>query len=186
MPWKKSDEDITELSDLPKLRMGDVHPDAPARRPLVASEDLPVLALNENEQPAAESQTETEASVANEEIAPVAVGNDEPVEDSGPATISTDPPDVQPTLAEMVAQLEAAVAERQQQLQELEAVAAKLGARNEEAKSPEQTLVEDPAPPVRTVRPPLEAVPSSPNDDAIDSALEAALATLHRMNGTSR
>jgi hypothetical protein len=41
--------------------------------------------------------------------------------------------------------------------------------------------------PARTERPPLEAVPASPaKQDEMDSQLAAALATLHRMNGTGR
>ncbi len=43
MPWaKKSDDDILDLADLPKLRTMDSHPDAPARRPFSAGSDLDV------------------------------------------------------------------------------------------------------------------------------------------------
>ncbi len=47
MPWAKGEDDITDLSDLPKLRNGDVHPDAPPRRPLYAQQDLPVVELED-------------------------------------------------------------------------------------------------------------------------------------------
>ncbi len=89
----------------------------------------------------------------------------------------------------MVAQLEAAVAERQKQLAELEAVATQLGAGSivagEVAAAPAEIVPPSPEP-VRAERRPLEAVPHSVKDDDMDSALAAALATLHRMNGTDR
>jgi hypothetical protein len=102
-------------------------------------------------------------------------------------TVPVGDADIQPTLAEMVAQLEAAVAERQQQLAELEAVAAQLGARQIAGQVEEHAAVDNEViEPVRTERPMLEAVPTSVKDDDMDSALAAALATLHRMNGTDR
>jgi hypothetical protein len=113
-------------------------------------------------------------------------------------TKQTSVADVEPTLAEMVAQLEAAVSERQKQLAELEAVATELAASrpiiqrgfDEAQPQPEVEIVNESeifvdAP--RYERPPLEAVPSaSVKDDDMDSALAAALATLHRMNATGR
>ena len=71
----------------------------------------------------------------------------------------------QPSIAEMVAQLEAAVAFRRQKLAELEAVA--------EFRS--------------MPRPVLDAMPTvAVQDDDIDSALAAALAALHRINTGAR
>ncbi len=182
MPWTKSDDDITELSDLPKLRNGDIHPDAPPRRPLSAQQDLPVLELNK----VAASQDDVVDE--GEEAVPVAVVEDEPVKEIAPAA-PAEKSELQPTLAEMVAQLEAAVADRQRQLVELEAVAAQLGAGKMavEQALPEPVEVEELASePVRVERPLLEAVPASAKDDDMDSALAAALATLHRMNATGR
>lgn len=175
MPWQKGDDDITELSDLPKLRDGDSHPDAPPRRPLSAQQDLPVLDL-------------AKEAVAEPRLKQVDTAVIEPVENVAPAVVDAAPQvtanDLQPTLSEMVAQLEAAVADRQKQLAELEAVAAQLGAGS--AAEDASAVPVEVAQPLRTERPPLEAVPASAKDDDIDSALAAALATLHRMNGTDR
>ena len=174
MPWVKGDDDITELADLPKLRNGDAHPDAPPRRPLFATQDLPTP------DPIAASITR---------------GSDEPVKDVAPVS-APGPTTAVPSLDEMVAQLEASVAQRRQQLADLEMVAANLAASKADAvpvaaKAPaEPTPLADPkteiaAEPARQMRPALEAVPASPPaDDDMDAALAAALATLHRMNGT--
>jgi hypothetical protein len=192
MPWNKGDDDITELADLPKLRNGDSHPDAPPRRPLSAQQDLPVLDLAKIAvaEPVAEDAAfiEVEEVEATEEFQHSSVQVRQPlVEAASPSTALTQS-EIQPTLAEMVAQLEAAVAERQSQLAQLEAVAAQLGAGQVSEPVPsEHPIVEKQAPEAaRTERPPLEAVPVSIKDDDMDSALAAALATLHRMNGTNR
>jgi hypothetical protein len=196
MPWVKGEDDITDLADLPKLKNGDIHPDAPPRRPLSATQDLPVLDLAEiaiGEPILVEGAVEVAdaAIVANRplvEDSPVVIAEAE-----APVAVITQ--DAQPTLAEMVAQLESAVAERQKQLAELEGVAAKLAA--ERPAMPVETPVVQSVEiisdadvtiePARSERPPLEAVPASPvKDDDMDSALAAALATLHRMNGTGR
>lgn len=178
MPWQKGEDDITELSDLPKLRGGDSHPDAPPRRPLSAEQDLPVLDVAKVVVP----------EVAEPETGQVEPSFVEPVEVVSPAPVAAAPlltaQEVQPTLAEMVAQLEAAVAERQKQLTQLEAVAAQLGTESVgRGMSVEAVEIAQAS---RTERPPLEAVPASVKDDDMDSALAAALATLHRMNGTDR
>ncbi len=180
MPWAKNDDDITDLSDLPKLRNGDTHPDAPPRRPLSAHQDLPALELAQTDRVMAEAEAEAEADTSSPE--PEAAPAPSP-------SFALD--DVQPTLAEMVAQLEAAVAERQKQLADLEIVAAHLAAGSlpPAAALPEVNFAADPgaAEPARAERPALEAVPSSPvQDEDMDVALTAALATLHRMNVTSR
>lgn len=184
MPWTKNEGDITELADLPKLRNGDSHPDAPPRRPLYAQQDLPVLdvakiavaetTVEEN------AWSETESQQPTPETAQL-VETQEPLH---PRMSS----ETEPTLAEMVAQLEAAVAERKSQLAQLEAVAAQLGADQVSAPIPSvQAAVEVPTTqPVRMERPSLEAVPTNVKDNDMDSALAAALATLHRMNGTNR
>ena len=203
MPWIKSDDDIIEFADLPKLRNGDVHPDAPARQPLLASQDLPVLDLPETAgyellamrqkveldfNPAFGVTTAIIPTVTDDIVANIAQP-DLPVE---PVAIAEEPSDSQPSLAEMVAQLEASVSQRQQQLADLELVAANLAAKKTDFA---QVTFEEPAEPVplpepevervRQIRPVLEAVPASqPHDEDMDAALAAALATLHRMNGT--
>jgi hypothetical protein len=191
MPWAKSENDITDLADLPKLRNGDIHPDAPPRRPLSAHHDLPVLDLAVVATSAVDVE-EIKAIEVPEIRAADDVGQDAFVEPQMVAepialTVPVGDADIQPTLAEMVAQLEAAVAERQQQLAELEAVAAQLGAGQNDGQVEEHAAVDNEViEPVRTERPMLEAVPTSVKDDDMDSALAAALATLHRMNGTDR
>ena len=154
----------TEFADLPKLRGNDVHPDAPPRRPLSATSDLPVLDLVETALPAA------------------------------PTPITQIPDNNQPLIADMVAQLEAGVAERHAQLNELEAVAARLALSQpvEPAALPELSAAADIEPTqkimseFRTARPSPEAVPTIPaQQDDMDEALSAALATLYRMNESS-
>lgn len=191
MPWRKGEDDITELADLPKLRNGDIHPDAPPRRPLVASQDLPVLELVEVTMPDADGIVAEPDQDAVEPLVKVDEMAAEPV----PPVIDVpaDAVNVQPTLAEMVAQLEAAVAERERQLAQLEVVAARLAAEPSAlAVTEEETAAiiahdDITAETARPVRPPLEAVPASPvKDEEMDAALAAALATLQRMNGTGR
>ncbi len=182
-PWQKGDDDITELDDLPKLRGNDIHPDAPPRRPLSATADLPVFDAGEIPTIAA----------AEDQLSPVTSAA--PVENALPETpppIEHTSSDNQPLIADMVAQLEAAVAQRQRQLKELESVAATLAA-SLPSQSDAEPLADDAEPeaeilqaPVRASRPPLEAVPSVPvQQEDMDEALAAALATLHRMNGSN-
>ena len=199
MPWIKGDDDITELSDLPRLRVGDIHPDAPARRPLSAIIDLPVLDLTERAvepvPPKVDVVEPIELFEQDELSEPVTPVEPEPV--AAPAVA-----EAQPTLAEMVAQLEASVAQRQQQLAELEMVARNLASTGiEHSPNPfgetngsgAAIETEEPAEVLRPEWRPLGMVPkphevadeiSEPDD--MDEALAAALATLHRMNGTGR
>ena len=189
MPWVKGEDDITELGDLLKLRNGDIHPDAPPRRPLSATQDLPVLDLVEMQiEGFAEKQPEPLVEVDAVVLPSAAYEPSVPVEHAAS--------DFQPSLAEMVAQLESAVNQRQQQLAALEIVAAQLAAEQPaqdiavplEMQAPDVVAEVEILPePARAERPPLEAVPTSPEkQDDMDAALAAALATLHRMNGTDR
>lgn len=204
MPWNKSADDIRELGDLPKLRIGDVHPDAPARRPLFASQDLPTLELSEEhlvdpQAPQEPEQLVKAVSEADEPEVLVVEPEPETAEPSVSAPLASSfAADSQPSIAEMVAQLESAVASRRQKLADLEAVAADLLADAKNADEPSHIILEpanlsvaEPEPelaefrPMR--RPVLEAVPSvAVQDDNIDSALAAALATLHRINAGVR
>jgi hypothetical protein len=199
MPWAKNDDDITELADLPRLRNGDSHPDAPPRRPLVASQDLPILDLAEMPEAIVETVAEglAPAEIEAEPRAPaqpVAIETLTSLPDPRPMPVRN----IEPTLAEMVAQLEAALAERQKQLAELEAVAERLAGSPQviqrggledhvqptiERVAASEAVIDEP----KRERPQLEVVPAaSAKDDDIDSALAAALATLHRMNATGR
>lgn len=197
MPWQHDEDAITELADLPKLRNGDTHPDAPPRRPLLATQDLPVLDLADvatevTVEPVAE-EIGAEVPVAEMAVAEMAPEPVAPVVEELPAAAPVAAEDVQPTLAEMVAQLEAAVAERQKQLAELESVAAVLAVRQPAPIVDEDAHVEVVADadvsiePTRDGRPTLEVVHdvAAVQDDNMDSALAAALATLKRMNGAA-
>jgi hypothetical protein len=222
MPWTKNEDDILDLADLPRLRSFDAHPDAPARKPLSASSDLratmvqPTLSNAEAkfwgdpvEAPVADSatieaaiepeyQNETAVEVEPKVIVPEKAINEMPAsaETPAPTPVSTHAGSgaVGQTLAEMVAQLEAAVIQRKAQLAELEIVAAGLlASKMEPAPYTEQKVVAEKAVaeilPPEIPRPPLEAVPSSPRadaDDDMDAALNAALETLHKMNAQAR
>lgn len=155
---KRRKEGVTELSDLPKLRNGDAHPDAPPRRPISAIVDLAP--------PAPEPETVLEGAAVEPVVAEVAA----------------DPTPVEATeVASMVERLEAAVAARQDQLLQLEALVQAQAAKPEIVpERVEAEIVTEPAPR-------LEAVPSSPKaSDDMDAALRSALETLHRMNARTR
>ncbi len=215
MPWVRDDADILNLADLPKLRAFDAHPDAPARRPLSASSDL-AEPLAQIMQPAEEpvmiehpvEDIETAEPVSDPVIVekpvvsvqPVIVEEPAMLEEAVPyaAPISVATPveaSPEPSLADMVAQLEAAVIQRKAQLAELEIVAAKLAEDNGASVSAEEIepVAQDPIAseilPPEAPRPVLEAVPSSPHaqssnagEQEMDAALNAALETLQRMN----
>lgn len=201
MPWNQADGDIRELADLPKLRNGDVHPDAPARRPLSAAQDLPTLELSQTEiSPEVEPGPVHDAQLPVEAIDPLPAALPEPppvaaVEATVVTVAAPRPATGQGSIAEMVSQLEAAVAQRQLKLAELEAVAAHIAS---ERPLPFPDVTREPAAPVIPTltaeidtpivrRPVLEAVPTAPRqDDEVDSALAAALATLQRMNAGGR
>ncbi len=158
---------ITELSDLPKLRPGDAHPDAPPRRPISAHRDF-ALVEEEPVAPVAEegvAETQTAPTVAEE-----------------PAEAAIEPQ----TVAMMVDRLEEALSRRQAQLARLEALA------QSEIEKPEPVAerVEVEIVPPSPIPPALEAVPSAPapssRPDEMDAALRSALETLHRMNARTR
>lgn len=199
MPWNKGADDIRELGDLPRLRIGDVHPDAPARRPLFASQDLPTFELSEDH---AVARTEAHEPIQEVETVHALVEPDAPVianEPAAPEPVRAHPvADPQPSIADMVAQLETAVALRRQKLADLEAVAADLSVDADIGQEPNHAMwgqavlpdadLEDAVTELRPMRRPvLEAVPAvAVQDDDIDSALAAALATLHRINAGAR
>ena len=195
MPWNKGDDDIRELADLPKLRNGDAHPDAPARRPLSASQDLPVVEPSPPEralivEPAHANDVPAPVEAIDPQLAPmpdstlVAV-----VQNNRAAETSPCPAYGQASIAEMVAQLETAFAQRQAKLAELEAVAAQIASQRglplaDAAPEVITAVIPAGAPEMRDSpfagRPVLE--PARRQEDEVDSALAAALATLQRMN----
>jgi hypothetical protein len=202
MPWVKSEDDILDLADLPKLRAFDAHPDAPARRPLSASSDLAepmALAMQPATQAPVASAVEIDEVAAAEEQVKAHVAAEDVVASSMAMPDVTEASLEDISLSDMVAQLEAAVIQRKAQLAELEIVAAKLSANNGQADVMEEaanvpaksetTEILPPEPP----RPVLEAVPSSPRlqtgnagAEEMDAALSAALETLQRMNAQAR
>jgi hypothetical protein len=151
---RRSGPVVTELSDLPKLRAGDAHPDAPPRRPISANTDFaPVVAK------------------------PVVVVAEDPI-----AAVAATVTDAE-AVSSMVDRLEAAVAQRQDQLAKLEALAKTEIAKPEIKVEQVEAEIVEPAPR-------LEAVPSEPlkssSPDEMDAALRSALETLHRMNARTR
>jgi hypothetical protein len=161
---RRGDNVVTELSDLPKLRAGDAHPDAPPRRPISAHRDFADIA------PQLENQPEVQVE---EPVAAVATAAN--VEDGA--------------IAAMVDRLETAVALREEQLAKLEAIATTEAAKPQAAiAEPEIVAAEILEPAPRPVV--LEAVPSGPaktsGGDEMDAALRSALETLHRMNARTR
>jgi hypothetical protein len=257
LPWTRNagSDDVYELSDLPRLRSQDAHPDTPRRRPISAATDfggigldgkqvympdvpmpvsnapavpMPAATIQTAETfPAAESEGLNDGYEAQPFHAQVAAENvheefghtdftqafDVPesgnademhtsaipesaadIEFSVAEVMNTEP---QPSLSELVAQFEAAVERRSDQLAALEAIAQNLSAHvdleNTEPVQPEKPEAAEFVPsevlqpePLRPLsRPTLEAVPTTArpgNEDEMDAALNAALATLQRMN----
>jgi hypothetical protein len=237
MPWTRGEDDILDLADLPKLRSNDAHPDAPPRRPISVLNDIENHNPQPLDEPYAQPMQEPEAiTFPSHEVMVETVTEEFPVAQSAApayeAPVATQSYANPLSLAEMVAQMEAAVEQRKQQLEALEKVAAEMTtnksydltnvAENSVTHKPltqttvASSLVEQPnvdqhnvdqhnvemsvieqqasllaVKPVRkrdnylAERPPLEAVPSEPRaqeDDDMDAALNAALATLQRMN----
>ncbi len=165
---------VTELSDLPKLRAGDAHPDAPPRRPISAHRDFGEVVTEE---------VVEESVVAL--VEPVIVTTEDVVELPIAETQSN-----AATVTHMVDRLELAVTQRQEQLAKLEALASAEIAKPEMVAPVVETEVE----PIQVVEPArqtiLEAVPTEPAkelaEDDMDAALRSALETLHRMNVRTR
>jgi hypothetical protein len=165
--------EISGLEDLPKLRSGDAHPDAPPRRPLLATRDLADPEPEVLVQPAEEPIVEAEEPAAEVEMAVETV-----VPQDIPAEISS------ASLAEMVDRLETALAERDQKLSQLESLIGEEAA----AKVPQlREVASEPAPAAKPASV-LEAVAPSASTEAeeMDAALRSALETLHRMNARTR
>ncbi len=158
---------VTELSDLPKLRAGDAHPDAPPRRPISANRDF--------------GEVVSEPVIEKPAIVPVEDAVELPTNQapSDPATVTN-----------MVDRLELAVALRQDQIAKLEALASAEIAKPELA-APTAVAETEPAIVLELTRQTiLEAVPTEPVtelvEDDMDAALRSALQTLHRMNARTR
>ncbi|MFN3620951.1 hypothetical protein [Sphingorhabdus sp.] len=168
---------IRNLEDVAGFRSVDLNTDMPARRPLLASRDLPDLGDSPSG-PKDICQTESFSELGSASFhMPIAEAAAEPV--------------LQPSTMELVAQLDVAVAQRLQKLADTNAVVS--GDSFEVTEAPADG---GPAPQPHDVhlistdndrRPVLELVPStSAKDDDADAALVAALATLHRMTANAR
>ncbi len=218
---------ITELSDLPKLRAGDAHPDAPPRRPISAQRDLADVPMGAQADtgrepdglpitPAMPAMAVEALADAQPDVLPVAAPTIAPaIAPELPTAIAdaVEPPVIDAAIAQaasvaveasmpdpatadlasisaLVDQLEIAVANRQQQLAQLEALATSQPGSSDIAELPMSATFE-PEPAIQP--PPLEIVPATtaaaqgalPEDD-MDEALRSALATLQRMNARSR
>ncbi len=204
-----------DMDDTLKLRTRDIHPDAPARRPLQANRDLadigtrpPEPYIQEVALPAASPLlSKPRPLVLEPEVVAAAEPDIEacPVVEVAPAPIAqSDNPSAQGSLAGMVENLEAALAVRQEQLKKLESFARRVTEETAVVREPTasdvmaapvvladavapEAMVEIEAEPVIERR--LEAV--QPTGSAIpqprngDEALRSALETLHRMNARS-
>lgn len=175
---RRSGPVVTELSDLPKLRAGDAHPDAPPRRPISAQTDLADIAS----EPAPLPVVDIEPEPAVSQPAPVA---EAALEAPQPVPVVEAEAAESETVSAMVERLEAAVALREQQLAKLEAIARSEAAKPEPVS--EAPVIEIEVAPRASH---LEAVPSEParpaRSDAMDDALRSALETLHRINARTR
>lgn len=209
---RRSAGDITELEDLPKLRAGDAHPDAPARRPFSANRDLgefaeaaeaveavvtPIEVEAEWAEPAEEVVEAEESATEIDAVAEAAVVGalmEEPIEPS-----ATDAPTRAPmteigSLDEMVNRFESALAERDTQLAHIESLANELQASNVQPIRPDmdaplavEPVAAEQAPlrAVETIVDPVD-IPQKPESEELDAALRSALETLHRMNARTR
>ena len=115
---RRNADAVTELSDLPKLRAGDAHPDAPPRRPISAHRDFGEVVTDVGE------IEQAVIAVSAPDVAPVAAV--EPVIELSapePTHVATPSAADPASVAEMVDQLESAVAQREAQIAKLEALA---------------------------------------------------------------
>jgi|GEM_PF-3697756 len=183
MSWHKEEEEVRSLSDLSRFRP--VDGDAPIRRPLVASQDLPAsgwvgqptVVIAAPPEPALESEYG-----ASQIIEPTSVFTLPPTYEA----VSLAAPKM--STADLVAQLETAAAVRHQQRTQLKANGTDGFAQVPDANARKATAVYIHDGICNEGRRPLLELVSSAvvKDDDADSALAAALATLHRMTAIAR
>ena len=203
---RRHGNDVKELSDLPKLRAGDAHPDAPPRRPISAHRDFGEVPSEVAPVVEHEAEKGADAPIVSAP-ADAAKLTGEIVEQSAIAVVE---PESQATeessdnLSNMVDRLESAVAERQEQLSKLELLASAQASGWEQPNSNVAAVVEieDAAEPVAAEvippapRPlsfgtfsadtPKEVQDTQSEADEMDDALRSALETLQRMNVRTR
>jgi hypothetical protein len=198
---RRNGGEITDLEDLPKLRSGDAHPDAPPRRPFSANRDI--LEAEGQAVDASEAVVSVE-TVEAEWVEPIEVEATEfepenEAQLAAPAFAATASTTSQSvgisSLDDMVSRFESALAERDAQLAYIEKIASELPVSNVQPIRPDiaPAAAYEPAPVEPT---PLRAVvrdedmpvdvPQRPESEELDAALRSALETLHRMNARTR
>ena len=196
---RRNGDGINDLADLPKLRAGDAHPDAPPRRPFSAQRDIAeaeayfaepteVEAVEMGDD---EATVEVEAEwVEAEEVETVEVM--QPAEEAAEAPVAAPQGDAN-SLDEMVRRFETALAERDAQLAFIEKLASELPSNVQPIRPDISPAAE--IEPVAIEPAPLRAVeaeeapadvPPRPESEELDAALRSALETLHRMNARNR
>ena len=207
--------EITDLEDLPKLRSGDAHPDAPPRRPLLATrdlvepdetevlpvesisaiaEDLEAVVSDEPDEAVLETKATVEIKTEVEDNIVVSA-----VAEEIPTSASAEPVEADASLgslAGMVSRLETALAERDAKLARLEELVASRPVSNVQPIREAMVVEVEPEPveaePIPVApRPMLETVDPEPapikgESEELDAALRSALETLHRMNARTR
>lgn len=183
MRWHGKGEEIRSLSDLSRFRP--VYGDAPTPRPLVASQDLPTsgwfgpptVVITAPPEPALDPEYG-----ATQIIEPTSVFSAPPTYE----TVSLTAPKM--STADLVAQLETAAAVRHQKRNQLKANGTDgfTQVPDADARNAQAVYIHD-GTCNEGRRPLLELVSSVVvEDDDADSALAAALATLHRMTAIAR
>ncbi|SIN59674.1 hypothetical protein SAMN02745824_0205 [Parasphingorhabdus marina DSM 22363] len=199
---KPAEKKVMDLADLPMLREGDRHPDAPARRPIFADSDLGTPLASEIPQfeqeapvpepaPVMEQVAAAMPAVASEVEEPLEL--QEPLEPQVAAEPVTEAVEAQPedlsglSVSQLADRLEFSL-RRLKQLEiasrSVESVVAAKEAAEPVAPTAEATA---PAPAVEAAVPALKSVDTVPAPDRnprqadMDAALKAALGTLERM-----
>lgn len=215
MESRRNADAVKELSDLPKLRAGDAHPDAPPRRPISAHRDFGEVDTGIATVDESATAVALEQAIEEQTTAPVDAMVEPQSAEPEPNVAEQSAPDAA-TVTNMVDRLEWAVAERQEQIAKLEVLASaeiakpelplEAAAAVEVASAPEPLpapIAEIVTPGTRqsilsqqnlvqpiSAQPVLEVVPSEPAtelvEDDMDAALRSALETLHRMNARTR
>lgn len=178
LTWAQKADGIHNLADLAQFQGAKTNPDTAVRLPLLASRDLPDVGM---------SRPDSADSCRTEKFAERGLAfSHMPMTEAVPDAMS------EPSTMELVGQFEAAVAQRHQKLADIEAAASCGSLQVTEAdanavhvpqnQNDAHQVVED-----DDRRPVLELVASnSASDVDADSALAAALATLHRMTANAR
>lgn len=203
---RRHGSDVKELSDLPKLRAGDAHPDAPPRRPISAHRDFGEVPSEVAPVVEDEAEKGADAPIVSAP-ADAAKLTGEIVEQSAVAVVEPESQvaeEASDSLSNMVNRLEAAVAQRQEQLSKLEKLASAQIAGWEQPNKDVAAVVEianaavtvesDVIPPMPrplsfgtfSADTPKEARETHAQADEMDDALRSALETLQRMNVRTR